>query len=169
MTRKDYVLAFVFCYMEEGEPYVLLLKKIKPEWQRGMLNGIGGKIEHGEQPLEAMSREWTEETALPVPDWKPVCLLAGDEWRVFIYTGVTEDHWAFDERNGADTPEGILETQSVEEMREFKHRMIPNIMWLVPKALSVNEAEGANGNLVDNEYILCLPAEQGRTYPDNLI
>jgi 8-oxo-dGTP pyrophosphatase MutT (NUDIX family) len=29
---------------------VLLIEKQKPAWQRGKLNGVGGKIEPGENP-----------------------------------------------------------------------------------------------------------------------
>lgn len=68
---------------------VVLIEKTRPEWQRGKLNGIGGKIDfvavnefgiplhwkelvnnpqftpisiRSESPLEAMNREWLEET-----------------------------------------------------------------------------------------------------------
>src|SRR5687767_2261708 len=56
---------------------VLLVRKARPEWQAGLLNGIGGKIQHlpirpqdtelrWESSLEAMRREFTEETGLSV-------------------------------------------------------------------------------------------------------
>ncbi|XPP93699.1 NUDIX domain-containing protein (plasmid) [Photobacterium leiognathi subsp. mandapamensis] len=36
---------------------VALITKNKPSWQTNKLNGIGGKIESGETPSEAMARE----------------------------------------------------------------------------------------------------------------
>lgn len=52
----------------------LLIRKTHPEWQKGKLNGIGGKIEKKEQlvgdvwltesPFEAMIREFHEETGI---------------------------------------------------------------------------------------------------------
>ena len=47
----------------------LLISKKRPTWQAGMLNGIGGKIEPGENPLQAMIRECKEECNLDIEDW----------------------------------------------------------------------------------------------------
>lgn len=41
--------------------FVLLIKKDHPADQVGKMNGIGGHVEEGESPLEAMRREATEE------------------------------------------------------------------------------------------------------------
>jgi 8-oxo-dGTP diphosphatase len=43
---------------------VLLIKKEKPDWQRGLYNGVGGKVEPGETELNCMIREFEEETKL---------------------------------------------------------------------------------------------------------
>jgi len=43
---------------------VLLIEKLKPEWQRGKLNLPGGKIEENESIHEAASRELREETGI---------------------------------------------------------------------------------------------------------
>lgn len=61
MIKKDYVLGFMFSPDMER---VVLLIKTKPEFQKGKLNGVGGKIEDGESPLKAMVREFQEETGL---------------------------------------------------------------------------------------------------------
>ncbi len=60
----NYVAGFLF------EPYmerVVLIQKEKPTWQKGRLNGVGGKMELGETPLQAMQREFREETGLDIP------------------------------------------------------------------------------------------------------
>ena len=59
----DYVCGFLF---DKERTSVLLVKKIKPVWMAGMLNGIGGKIKNDkfgfpESPLHAMERECIEE------------------------------------------------------------------------------------------------------------
>lgn len=56
--KKSYVLGIVFDY-ELKE--VLLLQRVNEPY-KGKLNGIGGKIEQGEEFLEAMKREMSEET-----------------------------------------------------------------------------------------------------------
>lgn len=73
MTR--YVVGFLFDGQWES---VVLIRKSKPEWQRGKLNGVGGKIEtfpieawvnpprheRTETPQEAMAREFEEEAGV---------------------------------------------------------------------------------------------------------
>lgn len=58
---KSYVLGFFF---DAKATCVLLIRKQRPEWQAGKLNGIGGKIEKDETPHNAMVRECQEETGL---------------------------------------------------------------------------------------------------------
>jgi 8-oxo-dGTP pyrophosphatase MutT (NUDIX family) len=58
-VKHRYVVGFLF---SQDESKVLLVWKNRPAWQNGKLNGIGGKIEAGETPLQAMEREFKEET-----------------------------------------------------------------------------------------------------------
>lgn len=64
----EYVVGFLFSPKRDA---VLLIRKNKPEWQRGRLNGVGGKIEEGELPIDAMIREFQEEAGLLVRAWLP--------------------------------------------------------------------------------------------------
>ena len=59
MITARYVAGFAFNM--DGDRVLLVLKK-KPAWQNGRLNAIGGKIEANESPLQAMVREFREET-----------------------------------------------------------------------------------------------------------
>jgi 8-oxo-dGTP pyrophosphatase MutT (NUDIX family) len=61
-NEQDYVLGFVKVKdFKVLKPKVLLMIKQRPEYQKGKLNGIGGKIEAGETPIKAMIREFGEE------------------------------------------------------------------------------------------------------------
>ena len=60
----QYVLGFI----TDGHR-VLLIKKNRPENQVGLYNGIGGKVNDNELPLDAMIRESKEETNLDIKDW----------------------------------------------------------------------------------------------------
>lgn len=77
------VLAFVF---NTKKTKVLLIHKEKPEWQKGFINGIGGKVEKYETPLDAIVREIYEETGLNLIDqsWKlrSFSSMEGDDWIV---------------------------------------------------------------------------------------
>lgn len=57
----NYVVGFAFNNLYTR---VLLIKKTKPKWQAGKLNGIGGKIESSELAEMAMVREFQEETGV---------------------------------------------------------------------------------------------------------
>lgn len=58
----QYVIIFprVVNYSSE----ILLVKKDRPDWQKGRLNLVGGKIEEGETPEQAALRELQEESGL---------------------------------------------------------------------------------------------------------
>ena len=55
---KRYVLGFCFSPSMRS---VVLVKKMRPSWQAGYLNGVGGKVEHMESFEDAMQREFSEE------------------------------------------------------------------------------------------------------------
>lgn len=57
--RLRMVVGFMFCGV-----HVLLVNKQKPKWQKGLWNGVGGKVEDGETPVFAMPREFLEETGI---------------------------------------------------------------------------------------------------------
>jgi len=75
--KQSYVVGFMFS--EDGKQ-VALIRKEKPAWQKGKLNGIGGKLEPKEAPLDAMVREFLEETGFEttVDQWNYFARLDGD-------------------------------------------------------------------------------------------
>lgn len=64
MTRM--CLGFCFNPLDNT---VLLMRKNRPDWQAGKLNGVGGHIETGETSRDAMVREFREETGCAIPDF----------------------------------------------------------------------------------------------------
>jgi 8-oxo-dGTP diphosphatase len=124
MTTQ-YVAGFMFDQQDPSR--VALISKLKPEWQKGKLNAIGGKVEPGEHPLDAMVREFKEETGVDtkVSQWKKFVFL-GDENRVFFF--VTEG------------PVDQLKSMEDEQVAIFSidcvtaDNAIPNLTWLLPLA-----------------------------------
>ena len=91
MIKKQYVLGF----MTDDSDNVLLIKKTKPEWQNGFLNGIGGKIElvnvsmfeNYEWPEDAMVREFKEETGIETTkkQWRLVTTAESSNFYMYVY------------------------------------------------------------------------------------
>jgi 8-oxo-dGTP pyrophosphatase MutT (NUDIX family) len=55
---------YVLCVASTNSHEFLLVKKSKPDWQAGLLNAPGGKINDGESALAACVREFKEETGI---------------------------------------------------------------------------------------------------------
>ncbi|RPJ50529.1 MAG: NUDIX domain-containing protein [Methanobacteriota archaeon] len=73
-----YVVGFAF---SEDKKQVIMIQKEHPDWQKGKLNGVGGKADqqveetertraHIETPYEAMVREFEEETGVKFEHWE---------------------------------------------------------------------------------------------------
>jgi len=70
MSEKLYVLGFAF---NAEADHVVLVHKERPEWQKGLINGVGGKVEDFDaEYANGMSREFKEETGVFIaePDWE---------------------------------------------------------------------------------------------------
>jgi 8-oxo-dGTP diphosphatase len=121
--RTQYVCGFAFY-----GGHVVLIRKIKPEWQAGKLNGVGGKIEPGEEAEEAMAREFREEAGIGSSpgDWEMFAHCRFSQVDVFFLR-------SFDEvfaRAHTVTAE-IIEHWPVDEIPAD---VIPNLRWLIPLA-----------------------------------
>lgn len=121
-TKLQYVAGFLFS--EDGSR-VALIRKTKPAWQSGKLNGIGGKVEKGEDALDAMRREFREETGVDQEYWRGFCTLEGDSWAVnfFVAFGNVDAVRTTTEEEVVIVPVNSLEGT------------IPNLKWLIPLAL----------------------------------
>lgn len=121
----EYVAGFMF-----DADRVALVVKNRPTWQAGRMNGIGGHIELGETPEEAMVREFKEETGYQwKADWSKSAELSGNDWRVHFFWSLG-DHSVLK----STTDEKIV---SIPCDRINYVNCIPNLTWLVPMAKSM--------------------------------
>lgn len=121
-----YVVGFAFT---KDLKRVLLINKNKPEWQKGFLNGVGGKIKSNETPLKAMQRETMEEVGLDL-DWQEKGCMLGtnndDEpfecWIFYAYDDkVTKYQQLKDE---------MPHLFCIESVKNFK--VVANVNFLIP-------------------------------------
>ena len=128
----EYVVAILF---DGPRDHVVLIEKDHPEWQRGRLNGMGGKIEAGETAAEACSRECLEEGGVTIP---------AKAWREFAAMQFTEDNGttgvvhfltAACEANLKSLTTEEVSWYSVWGVLDGDLLVIPNLRWLVPMAM----------------------------------
>lgn len=132
---KNYVAGFLF---SQDRTKVALIKKNKPEWQAGKLNGIGGKVEHGENARDAMEREFKEETGIDISwiRWNCFATINGDDYKCYFFRSF--DDSVFDVRSMEEEQVYVI---SVNELSNYPH--IPNLKWLIPLALDATIVHAA--------------------------
>jgi 8-oxo-dGTP diphosphatase len=128
MTK--YVVGFLF---RHGK--VALIEKKRPEWQKGKLNGIGGHIEPGESPYQAMIRECTEESGFSTNRWREYTLLTNKERTVELHVFTVESEVA---RITTKTDEHVMWYPA----DRLPENIIPNLAWLIPMAKHPNTFMG---------------------------
>lgn len=123
--NKEYTVGFAF----DKEDYkVVLILKEKPEWQAGCLNGVGGKMEAGETPVQTMVREFLEETGVKTntDDWKYFGLLQGDvEETSKVHVFVSQ----IDTAKCSTLTKEIVTTIDPENIMNY--RTVDNLPWLI--------------------------------------
>lgn len=130
---KKYVVGFMF---DQRMTSVVLIRKLKPAWQVGMLNGVGGKVNPGEADRVAMVREFREEAGVHFEDWKKFATISdGKEFKVTFYAAA--DYEAYRDVQSVEA-ETIVKSNirgrgdigfSIDASSVF------NINWLIPLAL----------------------------------
>ena len=124
---KKYVTGFLF---SQDASHLVLIKKTNPPWQCGLFNGVGGKVEANELSVDAMVREFIEETGVTTTkaDWtcyakiyRPHC------YDVDVY--FSHSDLAFSAKTIEQEPVHII------KLTELPSNIIPNLQWLIPLAL----------------------------------
>ena len=132
MTTR-YVCGFAFSSDLEK---LLLIRKARPEWQAGRLNGLGGEIRSGERPVDAMVREFLEESGLSTTPshWDQRLVLNGPIWKVVFFTTrlLRADLMRL---HGHDAGGGeFLDVVPLWDTR-WQFDALPNLRWLIPLCL----------------------------------
>ncbi len=141
-----FVLAYVEHYWIKGK--ILFVKRTKQDWQEGRYNLIGGKIEEGETPIEAVERELLEESGLTpfsidvtdpplkIPDANIQYGIIKGSWGIVycfkVRTGMDQELKPF---TGEVQPEWLY----FDEVKD-SNLLIPNLKVIIP--LMKNDCKG---------------------------
>ena len=120
-----YVVGFLFSPAYQN---IVLIKKKRPEWQNGYLNGVGGKIKKYERSKRAMQREFQEETGVDINEWEEFAVLNGSDYIVHFFKANS-----FYYLNVKPTTDEKIGIYSVSEIGKLK--VIPNLSWLIPMSI----------------------------------
>jgi 8-oxo-dGTP diphosphatase len=129
----EFVVGFMFSH---DRSRVALIRKNKPAWQAGKLNGLGGKIDPGESPLVAMAREFDEESGYEtsLAQWQMFAEMGGinddkSEFKVYFFT--TEGD--IDQLRSMESES--VEVHRTDSFHPLRKDVIENLCWLMPLAL----------------------------------
>jgi ADP-ribose pyrophosphatase len=126
---RNYVLAFM---VNATKNQILLIKKKRPAFQAGKMNGIGGKIEGDETPVEAIIREVEEETGLKTTEY---------EWANFGEMRLPDGGKVHLFKTFRDDLENALSMTDEEvvvmdiDYNVLKPLVMPNLIWLIDVAM----------------------------------
>lgn len=123
MEQIQYVVGFLF---SSDFKKVVLINKNRPDFQKGLYNGVGGRIEEGETPADAMKREFLEETGLLVETWREYCVLQGN-CIVYVFSANSNDYNQVQTKT--DERVDIIWSFEVPTLN-----VMPNLRWLIPMA-----------------------------------
>ena len=126
-----YVVGFLF---DAARKRVLLIEKKRPAWQAGKLNGVGGKVEVGEIPERAMTREFEEETGLNFVPFRRFCELTHSTaaWKVYFFEGKGHPEHAR-KMPGEDEEPVVVDVDNLPE------NIVSNLKWLIPLAIDPSD------------------------------
>lgn len=124
---QKYTLGFLF---NQDLTKVLLIHKQRPVWQKGMINGLGGKFENQESAFVCIVREVKEETNLSTnsQDWTKFAELHSSKFAVDVMANIYF---------GQESDAVSNEDQWVEwiEVKNLPKNVMTNLTWLIPLAL----------------------------------
>ena len=126
---QNYVVGFLFNSLLDS---VVLIEKQRPSWQKGRLNGVGGHVEPGESSLNAMKREFMEETGVEVNNWEHFTTLHCKDCCIDFYRA--ESNNIGDVKSVTDEKVFIYDVKEL-YYRENTDKFVSNVFWLIPLAM----------------------------------
>ena len=140
MKSTEYTLAFPFTKDEHGViDGVFLIRKNRPKWQAGKLNGIGGHVESGESFYECCTREVFEEAGIvPAASYEWYLTMTFPDAQVSVFYALLTKTERKAVRSKTDEQ---VEWIALADIHALRHEMIDNIPWMIYAALNGIESQ----------------------------
>lgn len=134
---QHYVLGLLFGPQYGGSEEVLLMRKKRPSWMKGKLNGIGGRVEEDESFDVAMSRELREETGLVWEPFRPAFAILKFPKAKSVVTCFTSNRKYI--RSAQSMTDEVVDRYGYPECLQRKD-LADHLRWLLPLAVEFNRA-----------------------------
>jgi len=126
---QNYVVGLAF---DKPAQKVALIEKRRPIWQVGKLNGVGGKLEFGELPVDAMVREFYEEAGVitETTDWHYMGSLSRpNDFKLYVFRMFSDDV-----HEVSSQTDEVVSLYNV-DLNRFMETGVANLAWLLAAAL----------------------------------
>ena len=140
LYSMDIEMLYTLCFCRSGNQLLMLYRHRPPN--KGLWNGIGGKIEPNESPEQSIRREICEETGIQSKEMTCFFFAGTVSWTgivenqhrgMYVYIVDVPPSLIFDTR---ETPEGILEWKNREWILNMNnHDVVSNIPIFLPPML----------------------------------
>lgn len=129
---KTYSLGFAFSL---DASKLVVIEKNRPDWQAGLWNGVGGKLEEGETPLQCLVREFFEETGVKISEkaWRPLTVFRNETFEVHAYAVFSDQ--IFQVETMTDEQIMVIDV----DLNEIRRKGISNLPWLIGLALDKDQ------------------------------
>lgn len=126
---QEYVNGFMINWLTQQ---ALMIEKQRPAFQKGKWNGIGGKVEANESLLDAMVREFREETGVTTEaqSWQRTLVLSGPDFAVHFFRSHVSEFPAY--RQTTDEPLGVFHVNSLISIGPASLPVLDNARWIIP-------------------------------------
>jgi 8-oxo-dGTP diphosphatase len=134
--RQKYCVGFL---LDPTLSKVVLIRKQKPAWQQGLLNGVGGKIgdvNTKETALEAMNREFAEETGVQGLEWTQFLNLKTPHSDLSFFRAIGNVHRVI---SLTEEEVGVYDVHDVMDRCDT----MPNLRWCIQMARTFHFGERA--------------------------
>lgn len=141
---KLYVLGLLF---NSNLDKIILLQKAHGKGPRhlwGKLNALGGKVEPGELPIDAIRREVYEEAGLEINDWIQFATLSDKDqtFKIYCFYHYSDEIYKFQQKEIEKPAIYRLYSEDYNEIGPIlyeyyrKYPYLPNLDWLLSMALN---------------------------------
>lgn len=135
--NEKVMLKYTICFIKRGNE-ILMLNRESSSWM-GMWNGVGGKLEKDETPLQCILREVKEETGISLTDaeYKGNVIWGVDEsYSGGMYAYIAELPTTYEYPTPIKMEEGILDWKNIDWLLHPENMGIANLKYFLPKMLN---------------------------------